>query len=364
LSHQETDRVPLDMWGTDSRLIDEFYFKVLDHLGWTEKGEIERPGKTAQYVDWKLADLFDCDFRHITARAPEGFVRRTDAEGHSYDEWGVGYQKMGEHSFISKHPFPEPDIAAIAKFPWPDMADPSRFRGMEQRVREWFETTDYAITTTTPFSGLIMDIYQYLRGTEDFFMDLYEEPDFAHALIEKIAELMETLHVEMVRPLAPYLTWVEFATDYGTQNGPFLSPEKYREFLKGPEARIFAAVKKVAPGAKIFMHSCGSIKRLIPDLIEAGIEILSALQPLAFEMNSAELKKEFGRDLVFHGGIDLQQAMVGTREQIVAETLTRLRDYAPGGGYVCAPSNHFTSDVPVENFFAMYETARDWRIGQ
>jgi uroporphyrinogen decarboxylase len=135
----------------------------------------------------------------------------------------------------------------------------------------------------------------------------------------------------------------------------------YRKYLKGPESRIFAAAKKVAPGTKIFMHSCGSIKRLIPDLIEAGVEILSSLQPLAFEMNSAQLKKEFGTDIVFHGGIDLQQAMVGTKEQIVAETLTRLRDYAPGGGYICAPSNHFTSDVPVENFFALYETAKSFR---
>lgn len=362
VNHREPDRVPLDLWGTDSRLIDEFYFKVLAHLGWTERGEIERPGKTAQYVDYRLSDLLDCDFRHLTARGPKHFVRRTDREGNSYDEWGVGYQKMGEHSFISKHPFPAPDIAAIAKYPWPDISDPSRFDGMAARARHWFETTDYAITTTTPFSGLIMDIYQYLRGTENFFMDLCDEPDFAHALIEKLAELMEALHVNMVAPLAPWLTWVEFATDYGTQKGPFISAQMYREFLKKPESRIFAAVKRVAPQAKIYMHSCGSVRRLIPDLIEAGVEVLSALQPLAFEMNSADLKREFGRDLVFHGGIDLQRALVGTREQTVEETLTRLRDYAPGGGYICAPSNHFTSDVPVENFFALYETARRFRL--
>lgn len=362
LNFQESGRVPLDLWGTDSRLIDEFYFKVLDHLGWTEKGEIERPGKTAQYVDWRLADLFDCDFRHLTAHKPQGAVSRKDPDGTVYDEWGVGYQKMGEHSFISKHPFPEPDIAAIARHPWPDMNDLTRFDGMAERVRHWFDNTDYAITTTTPVSGLIMDVYQYLRGTENFFMDMYDEPEFAHALIEKIAEIMETLYVNMVRPIGSCLTWVEFASDYGTQNAPFISPEMYREFLKAPEKRIFAAVKKVAPGTKIFMHSCGSVKRLIPDLIDAGVEVLSALQPLAFEMNSAELKKEFGKDLVFHGGIDLQQALVGTKEQTIAETLRRLRDYAPGGGYICSPSNHFTSDVPVENFFALYETARDWRI--
>lgn len=360
INHCEPDRVPLDMWGTDSRLVDDFYFKVLDHLCWEDKGEIERPGKTAAYVDYRLSDLLGCDFRHITAKGPAGFTRWTDDEGNSYDEWGIGYKKMGEHSFISKHPFPEPDIAAIRRHAWPDMNDPSRFEGMAERVRDWFKNTDYAITTTTPVSGLIMDVYQYLRGTENFFMDLCGEQKFAHALIEQIADLMETLYVNMVTPLAPCLTWIEFATDYGTQNAPFMSPQMYREFLKEPERRIFAAVKKVAPDAKIFMHSCGSVKRLIPDLIEAGVEILSSLQPLAFEMDSAELKKEFGNDLVFHGGIDLQQALVGTREQTVEETRRRIADYAPGGGYIVSPSNHFTSDVPVENFFALYETAAEF----
>ena len=195
-------------------------------------------------------------------------------------------------------------------------------------------------------------------------MDMYEEPRFAHALIAKIAEVIGTLYVNMVAPIGAWLAWVEFATDYGTQNGLFLSPEMYREFLKAPEARIFAAVKKVAPETKIFMHSCGSVRRIIPDLIECGVEVLSSLQPLAFEMDSAQIKKEFGTDLVFHGGIDMQQALVGTKKQTVEETLKRLRDYAPGGGYVCAPSNHFTSDVPVENFFALYETARNWKVGE
>lgn len=363
LAFQESDRPPLDMWGTDSRLIDDFYFEVLEHLGWTDRGEIERPGKTAQYVDWRLADMFDCDFRHITAGRPAGFERVTDAQGNAYDEWGVGYRKVGEHSFISVHPFPEPDVTAIDRHRWPDMDDPSRFSGMVERVRAWHEETDYAITTTTPFSGLIFDICQYLRGTEAFFMDLYAEPAFAHALIAKVEELMTQLHLNMVEPLAPYLTWVEFASDYGTQKAPFLSPEKYREFFKEPERRIYDAVKRAAPGVKVYLHACGSVRRLIPDFIDAGVDVLSSLQPLAFEMGSKELKEEFGRELVFHGGIDLQHALVGTVEETVVETRKRLDDYSPGGGYVCAPSNHFTSDVPVENFFALYETARQYRTG-
>ena len=356
IRHSEPDRIPIDMWGTDSRLIDEFYFKVLAYLGWDEYGELERPGKTARYVDYRLSDLFDCDFRHIVAKRPVGFEAWTDEEGNRYDEWGIGYRKLGEHSFISKHPFPDPDISSIGKHAWPDMSDSSRSEGLADRARKWFEDTDFAITTATPVSGLIMDIYQYLRGSDNFFTDLLLEERFAHALIEKIATLVEELYVNIVTPVAPYITWVEFASDYGTQHGPFLSPELYRKFLKTPERQIFAKIKSVAPKARIFMHSCGSIRRLIPDLIDAGIEVLSSLQPLAYEMDSYELKRDFGRELVFHGGVDMQRAMVGSTAQVIEETKRRIEAFSPEGGYIAGPSNHFTSDVPVENFMTMYET--------
>ena len=357
LDHREPDRVPIDMWGTDSRLIDEFYFKVLDYLGWKERGELERPGKTAQYVDYRLSDRFDCDFRHIVAHRPDGFESWTDDEGNRYDEWGIGYRKMGEHSFISKHPFPEPDPKAIDRHRWPDMGDPSRTEGLVELARGWFEETDFAITATTPVSGRIMDIYQYLRGPDNFFTDLALEERFAHALIEKVAELVEELYVNFITPLSPSLMCIEFASDWGSQHGLFISPEYYRRFFKIPEHRIFDSMKRIAPQAKILLHSCGSVRRLIPDLIDAGVEVLSSLQPLAFEMESMELKREFGNDLVFRGGIDMQRAMVGTREQVIDETRKRIEAFAPGGGYIAGPSNHFTGDVPVENFIAMYETA-------
>lgn len=356
LNHREPDRIPIDMWATDSRLIDAFYFKVLEYLGWNDRGPLERPNKTAQFVDYRLGDRFDCDFRHLVAKRPAAFESWTDDEGNTYDEWGVGYRSIGEHSFISVHPFPAPDIGAIGAHRWPDMNDPSRCEGLAERARRWFEDTDYAITTTTPVSGLIMDIYQYLRGSDNFFMDLALEERFAHSLIGKIAELMEELYITFVTPVAPFLTIIEFASDYGTQHGLFISPEMYRKFLKDPERRIFERMKQIAPKAKICMHACGSVRRLIPDLIDAGVEILSSLQPLAFEMDSAGLKADFGSDLVFRGGVDLQKAMVGTRQDVVDETMRRIADFGPGGGYIAGPSNHFTSDVPVENFLAMYET--------
>ncbi len=360
IHHKEPDRVPLDLWGSDSRLLNQFYFKVLNHLGWEGYGERVRPGKTAEYVDYRLSDYLDVDFRHLHVGKPRGFEKYTDSDGNIFDEWGVGSKKVGEYTTVTRHPFREPDIAAIGKHRWPKIADPGRIEGLVGQARHWHEQTDYCITTTAPISGVILEVYQYLRGTEELFTDLHLHPKFAEALIEKIADLVAELYVYFVSPVAPYIAWVEFTTDFGTQNGPLLSPALYRRFFKKPMRRIFEAVKRAAPEAKIFLHCCGSIRRLIPDFIDTGVEILSSIQPLAKEMDSAELKKEFGRALVFHGGIDLQQALTGTLAGTIRETKRRIADYAPGGGYVAGPSNHFTSDVPVENFLALYRTAREY----
>jgi len=357
LERKEPDRVPLDLWGCDSRLVDGLYFKVLEHLGWDQPGRLERPGKTAQYVDYRISDLLDVDFRHLTAGKPKNFEKHYDADGNVYDEWGIGYKQINEFWAITRHPFDQPDTSALRKHKWPVVRDPGRIEGLAEKARDWHENTDYAITTTTPVSGVIMDIYHYLRGTEQFCTDMYMHPKFAHALIEKIADIVTELYVYFITPVAPYLTWVEFASDFGTQAGAFMSEEMYREFLLKPMARIFDAVGKAAPQAKIFLHSCGSVRSLIPAFIDTGVDILSALQPLARDMDSAELKREFGQDILFHGGIDLQQALTGSKAQTIEETKRRIADYGPGGGYIFAPSNHFTSDVPVENFFAMYETA-------
>ncbi len=190
LSHKEPDRVPLDLWGSDSRLLNQFYFKVLKHLGWEGLGEKVRPGKTAEYVDYRLSDYLDVDFRHLHIGKPKHFEKHTDAHGNTFDEWGVGSKKIGEYTTVTSHPFREPDVAAIAKHPWPRIADPGRIGGLAAQARHWHERTDYCITTTAPVSGVILEIYQDLRGTEELFTDLHLHPKFAAALLERIADVV------------------------------------------------------------------------------------------------------------------------------------------------------------------------------
>ncbi len=115
--------------------------------------------------------------------------------------------------------------------------------------------------------------------------------------------------------------------------------------------------KKNAPNARVLIHSCGSIHDIIPDFIEIGIDILNPVQPLASNMNTFQLKKEFGRDLCFQGGIDLQVAMRGSFEDIEKEVKERIKSLAPGGGYVLSSANNIASDIPIENVFKLFELA-------
>ena len=141
-----------------------------------------------------------------------------------------------------------------------------------------------------------------------------------------------------------------------------MSPDLFEEFMLEPHRRLFDACRKAAPNIKIFLHSCGSVKLLMPHFIEMGVDIQSALQPLAKDMDSAELKKEFGDRLIFHGGVDIQQALPGTKEDTEKDVKKRLDAFAKDGGYILSPSNHFQTDVPVENFLHMYEVGRSYGI--
>jgi uroporphyrinogen decarboxylase len=120
---------------------------------------------------------------------------------------------------------------------------------------------------------------------------------------------------------------------------------------------------RVNPAIQIMFHSCGGIRPFIPDLLEIGLQILDPVQPLAAGMESAELKQLFGDRLTFHGGVDEQHVLpFGSEAEVEAEVCRRLRAFAPGGGYILAPSHYVQADTPVRNILAMCRAAQ--RHGQ
>ena len=195
-NHQEADRVPMDLWGSDSRLNTNFYLRLKETLREQDQlGERIRPGSTSEYEDYTLSDRIGSDFRHINIGKPDGFKSYQDEKGNTIDEWGVGRKLIGKHPSLTYHPLANATIEDLETYPWPKMIDEGRIRGLEQRAKDWYENTDFAITATSATSGTIFELCQYLRGIEQFLVDLYVEPEFAAALIEKVTDLLIELNV-------------------------------------------------------------------------------------------------------------------------------------------------------------------------
>ena len=166
-----------------------------------------------------------------------------------------------------------------------------------------------------------------------------------------------------MKAVGKYINIIDFCDDLGTQSSLLMSPEMYREIIKPLHARMFGYVRKNYPDVKVFFHTCGAVYELIPDLIEAGIQILNPIQFTASGMDPVKLKKEFGKQLVlWGGGIDTQHTLhVGSIEEVKKMSKEMLDIFSPGGGYVFSQVHNIESCVPAENVLAAFGTAKNYK---
>lgn len=207
-----------------------------------------------------------------------------------------------------------------------------------------------------------LDSPRGIRNFDDWMVAHLTHPEYIRAVFERqTAVAIENLELYRQavgdRIVAIYIS----GTDFGTQRGEFVSPDMYRDlyfpFHKQMNDWVHAHTKW-----KTFYHCCGSIYRLIPIMIEAGVDILNPVQCSAANMEPARLKREFGGRLVFWGaGVDTQKTLpFGTPEEVRREVAERIRVFAPGGGYVFNAIHNIQANTPVENVLAMFEAARDF----
>jgi uroporphyrinogen decarboxylase len=360
LNHKEPDRVPIDIWGSASRICNKLYIEIAKEQGWKDLGPCIKVSRSGDYVDDRVSNLIGSDFRHINIGKPDNFKLKVNERGETISEWGWGLTKVAGTSTVSFCPLAEAEEGDIEKHLWPMVEDAGRIRGTKKQVQTWHADKEYFISAASGVSGMMLDLGPFLRGFEQFFMDLYINESFAHKLIGKIADVIIQLYSYYLQDVGSMIDCIEFSSDHGMQDRLLVSPDIYRKFFKDPYTRVFREIKKIAPNAKIFLHSCGSVRALIPDFIEMGVDILNSLQPKAVGMDSFELKKEFGDEIVFHGGLDLQGGITGTKESAIDEAKKRIDAFGPGGGYIFSPSNHFMEDVSLENFYALFKTARNY----
>ncbi len=369
LNHKEPDRVPIDMGATIvSSIVKKTYIELKQHLGMPVE-EIKMLDYVQQlpYLDDGLLERFGVDFRMVQLPSATSSGVEIFDEGDYYaffDRWGskLHMPKTGGFYFDwVDFPIKGATMEALDAYHWPQ-PDPVEVNAqLGQLAKQLYENSDYALVGSAVIGGGIFEQPARVMGLQNFLMALISEPAFADRLMETITDIYIEFCNRYLDYVGPYIQVFTYWDDVAGQNGWLIRPELYRKLIKPKQKRLVEAIKKKTD-AKLFYHSCGATRDLIPDLIEIGFDILNPVQVSAKGMDTKELKDQFGRDIVFWGGgVDTQHVLpFGKPQEVVDEVKRRIDDLAPGGGFVFAAVHNIQALVPPENIVAAFDTALEY----
>jgi uroporphyrinogen decarboxylase len=251
-------------------------------------------------------------------------------------------------------------VSHIKAYRCPDGRDPARVAGLAQEARK-HAAAGHALLLVGVTAG-IMEQAARLRGLADFYCDLAADPDLACALMDVVLEVKLAYWESALTEVGDLEVIVAEADDLADQRGLLISRDTYRRLVMPRHQRLFGFLHR--HGVRVFMHSCGAVREIIPDLIEAGVDILNPVQVSAAGMDTARLKRDFGDALTFWGGgADTQHILPrATPAQVRDEVRRRIEDLAPGGGFVFAAVHNIQADVPPQNIAAMWEALREYGL--
>ncbi len=363
LSHEEPDSVPLGLGGGPYGLVDDLYLRLVDHLNLGQPVSPFRSGHSISYMDDRLLEKLGTDLRYCwPGLLPNSPIIAGDDDNAFYDSYGQVWKRAQPYYYTGEGILK--DAANIndleTRVRWPDLTDPRWTAGVAERARQLREQTNFFVVMRMVASHGPFQTACDLRGTESFLMDMALNPEFAHALLDKVTTAIEGLLRLAMQAGGKYFDMVELpGDDYAGNINTLISPVMFRKFIKPCIERLVKVIKEHNPNAKVMFHSDGAITKLLPDLISLGVDVIHPLEPLP-ATNIPEIKEKFGNQVSFLGGIDISHAMPGTREDVIAEVKRRISQLASGGGYILAPSNHLQADVSAENVVTLFETAREF----
>ncbi len=345
LSYQEPDRVPIDFWASS-----EVTTRLLNHYALSSKEELLR--------------LFNVDFRYIDGPVYIGPELVSKADGTIEDPFGVPRRRIfygtGEHAgAYSEVAFSPLEAASsveqIERYPkWP-VAEWFDYEHVFEQARQAREAGKIVVFMGDRMNRCAqLKPAMYLRGMEQILLDLYLNEDMARAIFRHITDF----YCEYLRrTLAAGQGLIDIlftGDDFGTQQNTFMPVETWRKMLKEGFKRFIDIGHEF--GCKVAHHTCGSIINLVPEFIECGLDILNPLQPEAHGMDFERLKGEFGRDIVFHGGISIQNTLpYGTVDDVRNEVRDRVARLAEGGGYLFCTAHNIQADTPLDNIKSLFE---------
>jgi uroporphyrinogen decarboxylase len=244
--------------------------------------------------------------------------------------------------------------SALVHSPWDHASEPGFWQQLRERALALRRSTDRAIIVVAGCN--LFEWGTFLRRMDNFLFDLAADQVQVERLLDALMEQHLATLDRVCRAVGDVVDILRFGDDLGTEQGPFMSPATYRKLFK-PRHKILCDYVKQHSQMHTFLHSCGSIYRLLPDLIEAGYEIINPVQINSRDMEPERLKREFGRDITFWGGgADTRQVLNHASPSEVRDHVRRMLDvFAPGGGFVFNTVHNILPDVPPQNIEAMYE---------
>jgi uroporphyrinogen decarboxylase len=360
IEHQEPDRVPIAVWGSAYGISDPLYQDLLQHynLGAQVKPFRRLGGHSVNHYDDRLMEVLDIDVRHVWL----GFTDLGGPpKGGGVDSWGIGWEDTGVYLGAFQNPLVNATVADLESYPWPDVEGFIRREELRERARYLKEQTDYFVVGRAVDSYGPLEKAGQLRGYEKFMFDLVIEEDFVHVLVDKITDVLCRLLEIYLDTAGPYLDMIELpGDDYSAQN-PIISPAMFDKYFAASWRRMIGLIREAAPNCRILFHSDGKMDPFLGRLIDLGVDVYHGVEPMP-EVDMVQLKRDYGEQICFWGGIDLKEAMRGEVVEVESEVRERVEVLAPGGGYILAPSNHLQSDVPAENVVALFRAAREFGV--
>ena len=334
LSRERPDRLPMDYWATE-----EVTQKVIKALGCSNV--------------WEMFERLHID--RVVTVSPRYVGPPIDP---GYDVYGCRYKDVdygtGVYSECVYHPLAQYNSVEEVEgnYTWPT-ADWFNYSLIPDQVKGK-ELYPIQGGGSEPFL-----IYKDLRGMEQAYMDLVLNPDLVHYCLDRLFDFCyeNTLRIYETIPGQVNISYI--AEDFGSQESLLISPRVIKEFFIPRMKRMIDLAHQA--GAYAFFHSDGAIREIIPDMIEAGIDVLNPIQWRCKRMDREELKRDFGDQVIFHGGVDNQYTLAfGSVEEVREEVMYNIQVLGEGGGYILAPCHNIQAVSPPENVVAMYETGYEY----
>ena len=328
IRHQKVDRIPMFMDCTTLDVTEA----LVKGLGCLTEEEMHKKLQ----IDCRWCVCMD-DF--ISRNAYE--------EGTFFDMWGV--EKTVYGGIPAAHPLSHlesiEDIENYRHWPDPDQIDYDKY------IEKMEQFQDYAV-----FGGMwspFLEQASMLVGMENLMMLMYDDPELVEALLDKIVNFYLECNKRMFEKAGNLMQIYFMGDDYGTQNSLLYSPDMFRRFIKPRLKKLYDLAKSY--GYVVQQHCCGSVVKIIPDLIEIGLDGLHPIQVSAAGMELKEIKRQFGKQLYFAGSMDAMHLLIDGTDEEVEERIKDTMSLFDNGGFIFGPSQGFLPEIPTERIIKMYE---------